>query len=136
MQHNPGVILSTRGTMVEIIRFFCSKCNPQRFYQQDRRTTNDTEEQSPTVLPFSEADRRALKNRRKVRDRRIVENPPKKTFNRRAGSKGRRPFDGYAWFEGCIEEAIKEQWYIKKGDESHSPVSKNAICPKRRYKVR
>lgn len=115
--------------MMEQERLFCEKCNPQNVYQKDRRET-DLESLASNVLSFSDAEeRRRRKDRRRGFDRRSRDSVSD-VSERRSPVKGRRPFDGYAWFEGCIEEAILAQWQVEEANVSTAAVSKPFLCPR------
>ncbi|MBF0160716.1 MAG: hypothetical protein HQL88_00375 [Magnetococcales bacterium] len=119
--------------MAEIVRLFCAYCNPDCFYQEDRRIANP--EQRGSVLPF--ADHRRNPDRRRRLERRVETMAPPGPVERRGRSRGRRAQDGYAWFEGCIDEALQGQWYVEQveeGEDSEHPAV--VLCPRCRQKIR
>jgi hypothetical protein len=104
--------------MGEPIILYCFTCNPERHHQKDRRQKAP----SAKIVQFPGNNRSHILVRRKVLDRRVVENYPlnKTSFKR---SIGRRPFDGKSWFIGTFESAIKERWDVQDdGDKM--------ICPR------
>ncbi len=107
---------------------FCTSCNPKRHYQRDRRQLSRREEMD-RVLAFPDMkerrakERRARKDRRRRGDRRIFDRPlPKGIDQDRRQSKGRRLYDGHAWFEGMLEEAVNHGW-VKAGKNM-------CLCPR------
>lgn len=119
--------------MTNIVRLFCGHCNAHCFYHPDRRATQVG--MTGELLPFR--DQRRHGERRRIPDRRIVEALPPGMTDRRSEKRGRRFRDGYAWFDGCIEEAIQAQWYIEMVDDaSDTGVPATVLCPKCRRKIR
>lgn len=118
--------------MAEVTRLFCARCNQERVYQKDRRVTNT--DQVADILPFSPIDQRNQADRRKVKKRRVTELFSPGMVDQRK-SRGRRPFDGYAWFEGCIEDAVKERWVVREVDDLVSVALKIVLCPECSDKV-
>ena len=114
--------------MIEQERYFCERCNPENVYQKDRRET-DSQPLLSNVISFSEAERRKRKDRRKRYERRNRD-PIVRMPERRSSAKGRRPFDGYAWFEGCIEEALQAQWRVEEVTVSSASPSRRLLCPR------
>lgn len=113
--------------MATVTRLFCARCNPNNVYPKDRRTPRPGP--LATILPFPSLNQRTQADRRKMHNRRVMAHFPPKEPNRRE-LKGRRPFDGYAWFEGCIERAIQEGWLVEDSDElpAHASVG-YVLCP-------
>ncbi|MBF0461134.1 MAG: hypothetical protein HQL87_07045 [Magnetococcales bacterium] len=119
--------------MAIIVRLFCAHCNPNGFYLRDRRATDS--DVLCAVLPFTE--QRKQKDRRQVTDRRVADLLPEGMANRRCAVQGRRFRDGYAWFEGCIDEAIQANWHIEKDRDGSDPdAPATVLCPKCRRKIR
>ena len=100
---------------------FCEICNPKRFFQEDRRKLVPENQvgQSP---PSQKSEQRSKPHRRKVHDRRI-RGKMLSGIGERRSSVGRRPFDGHTWFEGVVDDAIRDGWefWDAKGE---------VICPK------
>ncbi|MBF0399710.1 MAG: hypothetical protein HQL90_02965 [Magnetococcales bacterium] len=120
--------------MAKVVRLFCGHCNAQCFYHPDRRASQQLES-ATNLLPF--VDLRKKKDRRRRHERRLVEELPAGMIERRSGSWGRRCRDGYAWFEGCIEEAIEANWYVRMVDDAaDSGLPATVLCPKCRRKIR
>lgn len=110
--------------MAKII-LFCTSCNPQGAHERDRRVLGVRSSSAPYSTVFDKS-RRSKTGRRVVQDRRVREDPAPDAPDRRQ-SKGRRPFDGHAWFEGCLEEAIHAKWSVKK---TKSTGLEAVLCPK------
>ena len=105
---------------------FCESCNPKRFFQMDRRKTSE-DNQKKQILPSPKKEQRSNPDRRKIQDRRIGSKLLTDVDERRSTA-GRRPYDGNVWFEGVIEDAIREGW--DTGNAEH-----RVICPKCQNKV-
>lgn len=113
--------------MKEKNRLFCTQCNPTCFYQPDRRAAES--EASARVLPFTGVDRRVqADDRRGGHDRRNTEEHALAVSDKRA-SKGRRPFDGHAWFEGCLEDALEAAWFVGDVSAFAAPSPEGVLCP-------
>ncbi len=118
--------------MAKIVRLFCDQCNPRDFYRPDRRATPD---RPPcTVLQF--VDQRTRTDRRRTQDRRVRDALPEGMIDRRAATRGRRFRDGYAWFEGCIEDAIQSHWQVVVDESLGSDEPALVLCPQCREKIR
>ncbi|MBF0370746.1 MAG: hypothetical protein HQL52_14950 [Magnetococcales bacterium] len=52
----------------------------------------------------------------------MIDLPPPEEIERRE-TIGRRPFDGHAWFDGIIEDALEGAWEVQ--DEG-----RYVVCPK------
>lgn len=144
--------------MGQVTRIFCTRCNPQCFYQRERRKLL-SDAPPDNVLPFPRLDQQKQANqqkrsnqqkrndeqkqanqrkqaiRRMVHDRRLNSQHPANQEERR-NTIGRRPFDGYVWFEGCLEEAIQEQWYIQRKETMAGSETETILCPKCSKKFR
>ncbi len=119
--------------MAKIVRLFCAYCNHRYFYRPDRRTFHAGS--LGTVLPFEE--QRTRTDRRRVLERRVADALPTGMADRRGAARGRRFRDGYAWFEGCIEEDIQSKWQMDMvGELSDSDAPVVVLCPKCRKKIR
>ncbi len=119
--------------MANIVRLFCVHCNPQYLYRPDRRVVHSGP--PGQVVDFPEQRNRS--DRRRRRDRRVAADLPLGMEDRRAGTRGRRFCDGYAWFDGCIEEAVQAQWLVDGWDESaDAEVPARVVCPTCRQKIR
>ncbi|MBF0184792.1 MAG: hypothetical protein HQM06_10450 [Magnetococcales bacterium] len=119
--------------MAQVIRLYCGQCNPQDFYRPDRRAAKLNLQ--ARVLPF--VDKRRLQlDRRQTLDRRKIDLPPPGQWDRRTPIRGRRFCDGYAWFEGCLEEAIRSQWHVEWHEEGEDDRPARVLCPKCRTRIR
>ncbi|MBF0096913.1 MAG: hypothetical protein HQM04_01330 [Magnetococcales bacterium] len=119
--------------MGQLIRLYCRHCNPQDFYKPDRRAVQS--QVLATVLPF--VDKRRLQSDRRQRlERRRADLSPPGVRDRRSAHSGRRFCDGYAWFEGCLEEAIQAHWHVEWREESEDDRPAVVLCPKCRKKIR
>ncbi|MEO5363134.1 MAG: hypothetical protein H7838_05870 [Magnetococcus sp. DMHC-8] len=120
--------------MAKVVRLFCASCNPQDFYRPDRRSPPG-EGTWGTLLLFVEQRRRT--DRRRGPDRRVADLLPAGLTDRRVMIRGRRFRDGYAWFEGCVEEAIHAHWQVDWCDEAcDADAPALVLCPKCRNKIR
>ena len=119
--------------MAKIVRLFCAHCNPSRISQPDRRVANPN--QKGELLPFTES--RRSKDRRQTLDRRVLVERFPAVEERRDATQGRRYRDGYAWFDGCIDEVIQGQWYVERVERESVPDPPTIVlCPKCRSKIR
>ncbi|MEO5340202.1 MAG: hypothetical protein H7837_06750 [Magnetococcus sp. MYC-9] len=119
--------------MTGVIRLYCAYCNPHRFFHPDRRAA----QQGPLGELVSMEEHRRKKARRQSLERRICMGLPAGMADRRGASPGRRCRDGYAWFEGCIEEAMQAQWLVAVVDDAvDSEQPALVLCPKCRRKIR
>lgn len=127
----------TETTRTERPRLFCVRCNPQQLHPTDRRAT----ERGGHVMAFSRREARERRDmrldRRGRHDRRVAasQHPESQHPNERERRKidGRRAFDGYAWFEGCLEEAVQENWRLAEEDPGPSlprAQPRLVVCPK------
>ncbi|WP_130471185.1 hypothetical protein [Candidatus Magnetaquicoccus inordinatus] len=119
--------------MGQVIRLFCGQCNPQDFFRPDRRAAQA--KVLATVVPFVDK-RRQQTDRRQMFDRRRVDLPPPGQWDRRCPQPGRRYSDGYAWFDGCLEEAVRAHWHVQWEEESEDDRPALVLCPKCRRKIR
>ncbi|MEO5352389.1 MAG: hypothetical protein H7835_04155 [Magnetococcus sp. XQGC-1] len=121
--------------MAKVVRLFCAYCNPQNLYPPDRRAADSGE--SAELIAIRE--QRTGQDRRLSGERRLVDAlPPGQPDRRHPTTQGRRQCDGYAWFEGCIDKAIRSKWHVGSKADTLTDADEPAtvLCPKCHNKIR
>ncbi|MBF0588500.1 MAG: hypothetical protein HQL53_05180 [Magnetococcales bacterium] len=119
--------------MTAKIIHFCDICNLDRYHQVDRRQARVPKPEGK-LLQFPTQERRAKSDRRQHGDRRERDLDPPDGTDRRT-SNGRRPFDGYAWFEGVMDDALERGWDRWKRELHGEGEGDLLICPRCSHQV-